>query len=100
MFAKVSSEDEEKIIDSVARKIVEKGMEVPSVLFLDMFKPMAYVSSAVGQVTLFPILYLMGDSGFKFLKVFEKIENIERLLKRIEELVEQEKKDDAKQNTS
>ena len=96
MFSKISSEEEEKIIDTVAKKIVEKGMEAPSVLFLDMFKPLAIVGSTVSQVTLFPLLFLMGDSGFKFLKVFEKTKNIERLLMRIEEIVEQEKSDGKK----
>ena len=71
-------------------------MEAPSVLFLDMFKPLAFVGSTVSQVTLFPLLFLMGDSGFKFLKVFEKTKNIERLLMRIEEIVEREKSDGKK----
>lgn len=92
MFSKITSEDENEVIEKLANFIVKKGMEIPATMFLEIFKPMAFVGTQMGLVGLFPILALMGESGFKFLRVLEKPENLERVLKRIEELVEKRKK--------
>lgn len=84
----LSEEDKNKLIEKIAKKIVEKRLEVPAVFFLESIKPVAFVGTQISYIVFAPILYLLGPESFNYLSIFEKREDIEKLLSKIEELSE------------
>jgi len=95
---KVTTQEEEEMIRKAADKICEHGMDLPAVLFLQSFKPLAYVGGQLGRFMVFPFLYVLGGSitqgAEKFFMIFENRNNLEKLIKLVEENTE--KKDLAK----
>ena len=84
----LTEEEEAEIIEKVAEKIHQYKMEGPAILLLETSKPLSFIGSQLGRVYLTPILPLLkqdlGIPAEKILVVFEKRENIERLLQLIE----------------
>ena len=70
------------------------GMDVPAILFLETVKPLTYIGSQMGRFFLSPFLPAFGENigvnGEKFLQIFEKHENVEKLIKAVEELTREE----------
>ena len=80
-------------IDKAATKIVDIGMEMPVILFLEAHKPVTFF---VNQLLVFltPILApLFGGRTEDLAEFFEHTENIEKLIRRIEERTEEKKLD-------
>lgn len=90
----VTPEEEEEMIRKIAEKVHNYGMDVAAVLFLESVKPLAYIGGQMGRVFVSPFLPAFGESistgGEKFLTIFEKRDNVEKLLNRIEELTKEE----------
>ena len=77
---------QEEILDKVASKVIEWRMAAPAILFLESVKPLNYVGSQV-LVFFSPIInsfFTVGDYD-EVVAIMEERENIERLLRRIEE---------------
>ncbi len=80
------SPQEHALLEKLARKVVDKGMSVPAILFLESIKPLNFIGS---QVLVFfePIVQTLFN--FKDYDTFrtslEKRESIEILLLKIEE---------------
>jgi len=89
--------EEEAVLDKVARKIVDRRMAVPAIIFLESVKPLNYIGSQA-MVFFEPIVQTIFN--FKDYDTFrcalEKRESIEILLLKIEEYdavaVEREKR--------
>ena len=88
--------EERELIRRIAQKIIERGMTVPAILFLESVKPLSYIGS---QVLVFmepfahAVLKSVNDYNL-FRRMMEKRDNVERLLQKIEELdAIQEQKD-------
>ncbi len=102
----ITSEDEEEMIRNIAEKIHKYGMEVAAILMIESVKPLTYIGSQMGRFFISPFLPAFGENigmtGEKFLQIFEKRENVEKLLTTLEELAgeepEQKKKEAAKPN--
>ncbi len=78
-------------VDKAATKIVDLGMEMPVVLFLEAHKPVTFF---INQLFIFlaPILApIFGGRTEEVAKFFEEKENIEKLIRRIEEKAEEKK---------
>ncbi|MDZ7795700.1 MAG: hypothetical protein U5N56_01055 [Candidatus Marinimicrobia bacterium] len=79
---------EDKMIDSIARKIVARRLSVPAVLFMEVMKPLNFFGAQA--LNFFgPIIesFLKKDNRYyDFTEMLEKRENVERILQRIEEL--------------
>ena len=79
--------DTEKKLKKFARKIVDRGMAVPSLFFLEMGK---YVSFVGNQTMIFfgPILtaFIKSEKYYNFAEILEDRNNIEFLLREIERL--------------
>jgi hypothetical protein len=95
----IPSDNEEKdwseAIEKAATKIVDMGMEMPAVLVLEAHKPVTFF---VNQLFIFlaPILApLFGGRTDELARFFEETENVEKLIRRIEEKAE-EKRTEAK----
>jgi len=92
----ITPEDEEEMIKNAAEKIHKYGMEVAAILMLESVKPLAYIGGQMGRLFVSPFLPAFGESigqgGEKFFRVFEKKENVEKLITLLEELAEEEEK--------
>ena len=88
----IAPSDKQLIIE-LAEKVVERGMAVPAIFFLDMMK---YLSFFGGQVMVFfgPIItaFVPSASYYKFAALLEEKKNVEFLLTEIERIEEQSKK--------
>lgn len=86
----ITPEDVDEIIEWTAREIYRYGMETAAILFLESYKPMSRVGASMGQVFLFPLLPLFGDSaivkGDKFFRIYQEHENVEKLIQRLEDI--------------
>lgn len=98
----VTPEEETELIEQVARKIHEYQMETPAILLLESSKPLVWIGGEMGRFFITPFVPIISDKwgvkSEKFFLIFEKRENVERLLKRLEQLAleDDEKKRAAK----
>lgn len=89
----MTREEEEKFIDKAATRIVDMGMDFPAIVLLESSKPFAFLGGQLFyMITPFLGAFNLEQSGMRYKNFFEKPENIERLLKRIEELSKSRKK--------
>ncbi len=76
------------MVDKIAGKIVERRLSVPAVLFLEVMKPISFFGAQT--LNFFgPIIESFlkaGNRYYDFTEFLEKRENVERILRRVEEL--------------
>ena len=81
------SNTEKQLITGLAGKIVQRGLAVPAIFFLEMVK---YMSFFGGQIMVFfgPIItvFLRAESYYKFAELLEDRKNVDFLLTEIERL--------------
>jgi hypothetical protein len=86
----VTPDEESRVIEWAANEFHKYGLDAAAILFLESSKPLAFIGSQIGSVFVMPFLPFFGDSAYtngdKFFKVFQKHDNVERLIKRLEEL--------------
>ncbi len=86
----ISVEEENEIIEKIAREFYKYGLETAGIMFLESLKPISRYGSSMGQMVLTPMLPFFGENvmmkGDKAFRIFEKDENIERLIQRLENL--------------
>lgn len=80
------SDRERELIENVAKRIVNSELEGPAIMILQTIKPLIYIGGELAYFYLAPFLPLLDNKGYEFLDTFEKRENIERLIKRVEHL--------------
>jgi hypothetical protein len=80
-------EERDRIIEKIAREVKRRGMETPAILFLEMHKPVSFFASQ-GMVMFSPFTApFIGMENVQIAsKMMEDRENVERLIRRIEEL--------------
>lgn len=80
-------DDESKVLDKLAGKVVEKGMTVPAILFLESVKPLNFIGSQA-MVFFEPIVQTVFNiKDYDTLRqALEKRQTIEILLQKIEAL--------------
>ena len=90
----VTPEEEEEIITRVADKINEYGMNAAAVIMLQTLKPMAYIGGQTGRFFISPLLLGLGEKisvgAEKLFIVFESRDNLEKLIKMLEQMAEEE----------
>ena len=86
----VTPEDEDEMIGKISQKIHESGLDLAAILMIESVKPLSYIGAQMGRFFISPFLPIFGKdigiNGEKFLKVFEKRDNVEKLVKAVEEL--------------
>jgi hypothetical protein len=96
----ITEEEEEDIIEKTAEKIHEYGMETPAILFLESSKPLVYIGGEMGRFFIMPFIPAFseewGRKGDKLLRVFEKRDNIEKLIVILEEMAQGKEKKNEK----
>lgn len=96
----VTSDEEEEMVREIAEKMHSYGIDVPAILLFEIMKPLTFLSSQMGRFFVSPFLPILGDemglTGEKILQLFEKPENVEKILTHLEELSKKEKKEQSK----
>tara|TARA_Y100000590_G_scaffold426412_1_gene535474 strand:+ start:1291 stop:1539 length:249 start_codon:yes stop_codon:yes gene_type:complete len=79
--------NDQKIISNLAKEIVNRGMSVPAIFFLESTKYISFIGSQF-LVFLGPIAtcFINTNKYYDFTKILEKKSNIEFLLNEIERL--------------
>jgi len=89
----LTPEEEEELIEKISTTIVRSGLGTVALLYLESYKPLSFVG---GQMTLFflsPILPLLGkwgQLGTDLMMLISKRENVDRIIERIRELMQEE----------
>ena len=90
----VDSEDEDEMIRKIAQKIHEYGLNVAAIFMIESFKPLSYIGVHMGRLFFSSVLPVFGEDvgigGEKFFQIFEKRENVEKLIKAVEEFARKE----------
>jgi hypothetical protein len=82
----LAEEDEERLIGSIARAVVDYGLEAPAILFLEATRPLSFIASQLAIVVLAPLQMFFQFEGPKYTGLLMKRENVGRIIDRIEEL--------------
>ena len=77
--------DSDAYLEKVVRWIHRFGMETPAVIVLQGTKPLLLIIGELSRFFLGPFLLLLENEGFAFIDWFEKRENVERLIRRLEQ---------------
>jgi hypothetical protein len=92
---KVTPEDEDEMIRKIAEKVHNSGLDVAAILLIESVKPLAYLGTQMGRFFVSPFLPVFGEdigiSGEKLFQTFEKRENVEKLIRAVEKLNQEEK---------
>jgi hypothetical protein len=81
----LSEERKNQLIEAMTRKVVEHSLIAPMIVFLESVKPMAKVGSYTLILFSAPILGLFGINGYELVGFFSERENLEKLMKSLEE---------------
>jgi len=95
----LTQERAKQLIDKLAVWVVEHGLETPAILFLESMKPVSFVGSQFFLMYGVPYLGIVLDerTTSEYGLLFENRENVEVLIRRIEELArEADKKKEKK----
>lgn len=86
-------EDEDKMIRKIAQRIHDNGLDVAAIFIIESVKPLSYIGTQMGRFFVSPFLPVFGEDGItgeKFLQIFEKRDNMDKLIKAVEELSREE----------
>lgn len=95
MFWKdTTPEEQDDIVKKTVRILEKYGMEVPAILILGSVKPLVYLGGQLGRYFLGPLLPFVGEREDALIQTFEKRDNIEKIIKMLEESkkIEKERK--------
>jgi len=88
--------EEEEAIEKLAQIIHKYGMETIAILSLESLKPLVWVGGELGRAFITPFVPVIseawGQKTEKFFRIFQKRENIDKLLTRVEQLAGEEEK--------
>jgi hypothetical protein len=86
----LSPEERDALIDELAKKVVDRRLETPTIMFLEMHKPVAFLAGQ-SMIVAGPLLSpLFGVDGMrKFSRLLSGEGNVERLIRRIEDLADE-----------
>lgn len=91
----LTNERRDAIIDSIAGKIIERRLESPAVLFLEMHKPLSFLASQSVLVAMPLFGPLLGAQRMADLsKILSNRENLDLLINRIEDMAAQKDESD------
>jgi hypothetical protein len=82
----LTEEEERKLINNIAKLVVDKGLEAPAIMFLEVTKPVSFIASQLAIVALGPLEWLFELQGPKYTGLFMKKENVGKIIERIEQL--------------
>lgn len=81
----LTPEEDERMIDRISEEVVDRGLDAPAIMFLESVKPISFIGSQLGMAFVAPFLMVFWELGVDYIKFFEKRDNVEKLLRKIEE---------------
>ncbi|MGW8180922.1 MAG: hypothetical protein ACWGQW_19500 [bacterium] len=94
-------EEIEKVLTATAKKIHSLGMDLIAILALESVKPLSNIGGELSRMIFSPFLPALGPEynmmGDKLIYVFQRRENVEKLIKILEEYNKKEEKKEEKQ---
>ena len=85
----LSEAEEIEIINKIANLFHQNGLDTAAILLLETVKPLVYIGGEMSRIFFLPFFSIAGNEadilGQKMINIFEKKENVERLIRRIEE---------------
>jgi hypothetical protein len=95
--AEMTQKEEEEMIRKIAERIHDYGMDIPGTIILETIKPLSFIGSQMGHVFISPFLPILGVEngliGEKLIRVFENRGNVDKILKHLERLSKEGRKD-------
>ena len=82
----LTPEDEQRLIDNIAKTVVDNGLEAPAIMFLEVTRPLSFIASQFAIIASGPLQWLFDLESPKYTGLFMKRENVGRIIERIEEL--------------
>ncbi len=87
--AELTDERRDALIDRLAQQIQARRMNLPAILFLEMHKPLAFLTGQGLLLSSGFLAPLFGPQNVQqYARLFESRDNIELLIRRIEEEVD------------
>ena len=94
----IPEEEVDAIILEAANRIKKYGMEMAAIMALESLKPLVYVGGELTRLTLAPFFPVLGSTvdmwGEKLIDVFEERDNIDKLIRLLEEMPDEEPEPD------
>lgn len=85
-----TAEEQELIIKRVAETIYKYDMDLVAILFLESIKPLTTVGGQLARFLIAPFIPFIGEKSIPYLATFEKRENLEKLIRLLEERSKQD----------
>jgi hypothetical protein len=88
MFSpKIDPEEKERYIGRFVDFIIKNNLEIAAITALTLHKPLALYYTSLGRISILPyaILFGRGNTAGKILTILENKENVEEIIKLIEE---------------
>jgi hypothetical protein len=82
----LTAEEKEDLIDQLAQKAVDLGMDTPTLMALSIVKPTAQYINQLTLIYWAPVIEMLGFPAYQLGALFHESGNLERLIHRIEEL--------------
>lgn len=79
---------EQELIEKIAKKVVDRRLSVPAVLFMEVLKPVSFFGAQTLNFfgPIIESLLKPENRYYDFTSFLEKRENVEKIMQRIEEL--------------
>lgn len=86
----LDEEETQKVIDEIADIVIKRKLETPAIMFLEMNKPLSFIAGQ-GMIVAMPFLgpFVGADRMARYSRFLQTHENVERLIRRIEDLAEE-----------
>ncbi len=90
IWKEATPEETDRIIEKLAKAIIERQMDVPAILLLGGIRPVSYFGGQMLRFFIAPFEPLLGNLPYEYIHVLEQPENVKRLIRRVDELREEE----------
>jgi hypothetical protein len=90
MWEDPSDKEKDEMIKKAAEAIYKYDMDLVAILVLETIKPLASVGGQLGRYLVAPFIPFVSDRTIPYLATFQEKENVERLIKELEERGRQE----------
>lgn len=91
----LTPQEEDELIEKVANKIVDADLGPVSLMFIETYKPLAIFWGGLARfysAAWLPLFGNLGDLGADIIDVFDRVGNVDKLIKRINDLIKEKKK--------
>lgn len=91
-----TQEEEEEIIEKLSKVIYDYDMDLVAILFLESIKPLSSVGAQLGRYLIAPFVPFFGSKAIPYLATFENKQNLEKLIRRLEDRIKEEEENNKK----